>query len=576
MPDTNETHSSSTGSSDNLETFFDNLVALLDQGSKPFDPYQGMWSLAIELEKAFYEDPICVADPEAALISLVIRLSKFIRHRDPSLVLEPAIKFLDCQEELDADRTQQLLTTATSEHPKLTQVWRWAVGLSEHANRSLPAEQIQEIVSALDAAPHYSLGQASLARVLLDRAANLEVSLVWRCCEIVHFAEKQHPADLMEHLNKINDPNWASNAATLVLEWTADFLIDSLPEGIQEPNHLAPAICFFAKSKRSMVNKLFEYTITNWDHNVREALLECGFEDLIKPSEDPWVASDVPSRPELEKRASRWPIANVTQWMDDYEATSTVLWFLRNELKHGNVKPFASWLQAMKEDDGVQSEYDHKSLLSYYSMDLDVDLREALSTVSRQDLECLLPGLQYFVDFPYHMDHVADWNSELLYVHLLCNRSNEYADWSKSTQAHWIAGLDSIWGLAARRADRFNLDDSSRWETALQLCTNGLQAGINYQTNTEVDKTDLTLPYGPEEMIGLVTKEQLATYGGQLADILDDQGETWRRIARIRRQLGQFQPAVEAIDAALEQTEDEKIRSRREAEKQAYQNLLKT
>ena len=399
MADSNDTHSWRTGSAKELESFFTGLMNLVDQDSIPFDPYQGMWRLARKLEKAYYADPICVADPAAALVSLVMRLGKVIKHREPSLVLEPAIKFLNSQEELDADRTQHLLAEANPEQrSKLTQVWRWAVGLSKYTDKALPAEQTKEIVSALDDASHCPLWQASLARMLLEHVENLEVSLVWRCCEIIHFAEKQHPEELMDHLNKLDDPNWSINAATLVSEWTTDFLIDSLPEfDIQEPRHLTPAIRFFAKSKRSVVFELCAHPTTNWDQGVWEALLECGFEDVIKPGADPRLKREVPSRSELEEQASAWSLANIAKWMDDDKATSAIICYLRSELKHGNVKPFAMWLQAMKKDDGAQNEYDHRVLLSYSSLDLDVELQEALSAGSPRDFECLLPGLQYFV-----------------------------------------------------------------------------------------------------------------------------------------------------------------------------------
>ena len=133
-----------------------------------------------------------------------------------------------------------------------------------------------------------------------------------------------------------------------------------------------------------------------------------------------------------------------------------------------------------------------------------------------------------------------------------------------------MPGVEAIWHLVESRADHFELSAPDRWDLAVSLCAHAADANISYESDHEVDRSELRYAYLPEDLIGLVSDEQIDEHGNQLATIYSGEGETWRRIARIRGRLKQWQRAVNAIDQSMSETQDDRIRQRRQAEKDLY------
>jgi len=217
------------------------------------------------------------------------------------------------------------------------------------------------------------------------------------------------------------------------------------------------------------------------------------------------------------------------------------------------------------------ADYNHRFLLGDFSQGLTANFRRALISAKAFELECLLPGLRYFVSYPHPSDHTAQWQRELLFAHLLCDKSSEYVEWTQSSSPHWFACLSGVWGLAAERANHFELDDSARWQLVVDFCSRASEAGLGYLSDQEQDVTDLCFDYCPDDLKHLVPLEHISQHGHLLAASYGANGELWRRIARIRGQLKQWDQAIEAMDNSLAETADDTVRQRREREKEIYQ-----
>ena len=553
--------------SSDFEPFVEFLDLLQQEPNLASNQFRS-WHFREKLEQAFYADPISAVDVEQALVSLIERFVKALGDRDLSVFLIPTLSFLDYLDHLNLDVVQESqLGPIAQSHSQAIKLWKWALVLCQQSKSNESFRYLSEMESTLDAAADCSFSQLQLAQVILNRVDNKPVDLVWRCCELIHFKNLEHPYELMDHLVEIEDPDFAHNAKKLTAEWTYDFLTDSLPETIQEPYHLIPAIQFFAKTDRSVVAELVGYPITNFSPAVRETLVQCGFE----PDQLREEVQQSLTRSEIAKLTDQWALENLTEWCEEWTGLSDWQRYLESELEHGNPLPLAQWLQAVEDKADDISGYTHRCLLGDFSLELDVALRKCLSSAPVEELKVLLPGLQHFVGFPCPLDNTAHWDRELLFVHLLCDRAPEYAAWAKSSQASLLPGFDSVWGLAESRADRLGLNASARWDLATSLCRRAVKANIGYMSNEEEDRSELRHAYFPEDLIGLISAEQIDQRGSQLATIYSGDGETWRRIARIRGRLKQWQRAVDAIDQSMSETKDERIRQRRQAEQDLYQ-----
>ena len=520
-----------------------------------------------KLERAFYDAPISAVDVERALVSLIERFVEALGDRDLSVFLVPTIDFLDYLEHLNLAAVQESqLDSIGQSHPLAIKLWKWAMALCRQNKSNEPFQFLSEIESALDAAADCPFWQVQLSQVILKRVDRKPVDLVWRCCELIHFENLEHPHELMDYLVEIEDPNFARNAKKLTAEWTYDFLIESLPGSIQEPCHQISAIQFFAKTDRSIVAELMEYPITNSSPAVRETLVQCGFE----PAQAHEETQPSLTRSEIAKLTERWTLEKLTEWHEEWAGRYAWTRYMESELEHGNPAPLAQWLRTIEDKAEGIGNYPHRCLLGDSSLELDKALRKCLSSAPAEELKVLLPGLQHFVGFPCPLDNTAQWDRELLFVHLLCDQALGYAAWAKSSQDFWLPGVESIWHLVESRADHFELSAPDRWDLAVSLCARAADANISYESDHEVDRSELNYAYLPDDLIGLVSAEQIDEHGKQLATIYSGEGETWRRIARIRGRLKQWQRAVDAIDQSMSETRDERIRQRRQAEKDLY------